>query len=152
MWNAESRKSRKTERDKVPAMNNLEQALALYREHFLETDGDKQWTVSTRERLRSKFLGAVTMLGNYWAAQTENKPASRSHAAIKRAIECYQKGLEIDDVAEDFYQNLMACYGKLGRKAEAAKVYKRFRSTLSASLGVEPSEETEDIYRSIMNR
>ncbi len=150
MRNAELRKSKKTDQNKSPEVIHLEKALALYRGHFLETDEEKQWTVSTRERLRSKFLGAVTTLGDSWMAQAGNKPASRSHAAIRRAIECYERGLEIDDVAEDFYQNLMICYGKLGRKADAAKIYRRFRRTLAASLGVEPSEETENIYRSII--
>ncbi len=149
---AEARKSKKTDKNKAPEVMYLENALALYRGHFLETDEEKPWTVSTRERLRSKFLGVVTMLGDYWTAQAEKKPISRSRASIQQAIQCYERGLEIDGVVEDFYQNLMICHGKLGRKAEAAKVYKRFHNTLLASLGVEPSEETEDIYRSIMKQ
>jgi LuxR family maltose regulon positive regulatory protein len=130
----------------------LGKAFSTYGGHFLHNDQEKQWTTSYRERLRSKFLGVVTALGESWTAQAEKKQASRSREAIQHAIEYYQKGLEIDDVAEDFYQNLMVCYGKLGRKAEAAKVYKRFRSTLAASLGVEPSQETEDIYLSIIKK
>ncbi len=148
--NGESKKSNEENNNPEPVMEVIERSLSLYRGHFLEADAEKPWTISTRERLRSKFLGAVTVLGDYWTVQAEKKPAPQSRAAIKQAIQCYERGLEIDDVAEDFYQNLMICYGKLGRKAEAAKVYKRFRSTLAASLGVKPSEETENIYRSIM--
>jgi DNA-binding SARP family transcriptional activator len=150
--NAELRKSKKTDQNKKTEVIHLEKALVLYRGHFLETDKEKPWTVSTRERLRSKFLGAVTVLGDHWTAQAEKRPTSRSLTAIRQAIQCYERGIEIDDVAEDLYQNLMICYGKLGRKAEAAKVYKRFQSTLAASLGVEPSEETENIYRSIVKK
>jgi DNA-binding SARP family transcriptional activator len=150
--NEKSGKGKKTNQNKASDVLHLEKALALYHGHFLQADADKPWTVSPRERLRGKFLGAVTVLGDYWITQAGEKPASQSRAAIKQAIQCYERGLEIDDVAEDFYQNLMVCYGKLGRKAEAAKVYKRFRSALAASLGVEPSEETETIYRRIVKK
>ena len=109
-----------------------------------------------QERLRSKYLRAVSRLGNYWLDQFALKINDRSQSkirnpksAINNAIDCFEKGLEIDDVAEEFYQNLILCNHKLGRKAEAAKVYERCRNTLMSSLGVEPSEETELLYKRV---
>jgi two-component SAPR family response regulator len=121
----------------------LERAVALYHGHYLGNESDKPWATSLKERLRNKFLHIVTLLGDYW---TKQKP-SRSQSAMNKAIECYQRGIEIDDVAEEFYRSLMVCYRQLGRKAEIVKIYKRCRDALVAALGVEPSDETDEIYR-----
>ncbi|HYA87785.1 MAG TPA: BTAD domain-containing putative transcriptional regulator [Nitrospirota bacterium] len=128
-------------------VNLLEKAISMYHGHYLGNESDKPWSISFKERLRNKFLSIVAMLGDYW-----NQQSSNPKAAVNKAIECYQRGIEIDDVAEDFYQNLMLCYGKLGRKVEAAKVYKRCRDTLASSFGVEPSKETHAIYQSILKQ
>ncbi len=67
----------------------------------------------------------------------------------EHAIECYQKGLETDSLAEVLYQRLMVCYQHLGRRAEALSVYQRCRQELEASLKVAPSDQTEAIHRAI---
>jgi two-component SAPR family response regulator len=92
------------------------------------------------ERLRSKFLESVGRLGLYWQ-QAEQ---------WEKAIECYQRGLEVDDLAEEFYQGLMDCYQHLGQKAKALSVYSRCKRTLSSTLGIEPSPKTEAIYKSLL--
>jgi DNA-binding SARP family transcriptional activator len=119
----------------------LEKAIALYRGHFLVGDSDKAWTISLRERLRSKFLRAVSALGTSWEETGQ----------FSRAAECFQKGLEVDDLAEELYQRLMTCHLKLSQKAEAVRVYQRCCTTLSGTLGIEPSPETKNIYKSITN-
>lgn len=66
-------------------------------------------------------------------------------------MNCYQKGLEVDDLAEEFYQRLMTCLQRLGRRPEALTVYNRCRNTLSTALGVEPSIRTAAIYKSLLS-
>ncbi len=57
-------------------------------------------------RLRNKYLTAIVALGRYRERQQQ----------WQAAINCYQRGLvEIDDLAELFYQCLMVCYGQLGQ-------------------------------------
>jgi DNA-binding SARP family transcriptional activator len=121
------------------AILSPEKASKLYRGPFLAGEVEQGWMVSTRERLRRKFLRNVSGLGRYWE-QKEN---------WKKAVECYEQGLEADDLAEELYRHLMGCYQRLGRQAEALSVYRRCKRTLSASLGIEPSSETEAIYRTI---
>lgn len=65
------------------------------------------------------------------------------------AAEVFLRGLDMDNLTEEFYQRLMVCYQGLGQKADAVKVYHRCRSVLSAALGVEPSSRTEEIYASL---
>jgi LuxR family maltose regulon positive regulatory protein len=137
-------------RQSDPYGQSLEKAAAMYRGHFLGEDSDRPWAASPKERLRGKFLRTVDNLAEYWMERVETTEAASkqiSQPAIKKATECLERGLEIDDTAEEFYQNLIICHQKLGNKAEAVKVYERCRDTLSASLGVAPSEKTHLLYK-----
>jgi len=69
---------------------------------------------------------------------------------LEKAVECYQKSLESDNLAEGFYRKLMLCYRKLGRSEEAIEVYERCRKTLMIAMKSEPSAETTSIYENIM--
>ena len=104
-------------------------------------DSANAWVLSSRERLRSKFLRLVTRLGCY----------REQHRQWPKAVEVFQKGLEVDGLAEEFYQHLMVCYQEMGQRAEAVSIYNRCRTLLLSSLGIPPSRKTEDLYRSIMN-
>jgi DNA-binding SARP family transcriptional activator len=121
------------------AIQLLEKAFALYRRPFLPADTGLSWTVSYRESLRSKFIRMVLILGDCLEKAGQQE----------RAVECYQKGLDVDCLAEEFYQRLMLCYDRLGQQKEACAVYQRCRSVLSASLGLAPSARTEEIYRRV---
>jgi DNA-binding SARP family transcriptional activator len=115
-----------------------DKAIAMYRGPFLTAD-DEHWALSYRERLQSKFLRLITKICQY-LVQT---------GQCAKAVEYCQRALEVDNLAEEFYQCLMKCYQNLGQQAEAMKVYKRCRNILSSVLGIEPSSKTEAIYKSI---
>jgi DNA-binding SARP family transcriptional activator len=114
---------------------------ALYHGHFLGREPPEPWSISLRERLRSKFLRHLIDMAQFW------EQTGRHEAAIL----CYQKGLEIDDLAEIFYQRLMICYLHQGRRGEALAVYRRCRATLSLILGVPPAPATEAIRKSLLD-
>lgn len=116
-------------------------AIKMYAGAFLP-DGNEPWAVSIRERLRNKFLGSVRRLGRCHEEAGE----------VEKAMECYQKGLEADDLAEDFYRRIMRCHLKLGRRAEALSAYRRCSAILLSVLGIVPSPETEALRREIQNR
>ncbi len=120
------------------AAEREEKALALYRGPFLAEDAGRSWTVSMRERLRSRYLSTVGRLGAHWVRSGK----------WEKARVCYQRGIDVDILAEEFYQSLMRCYLEDGRKAEALSVYDRLENTLS-SLGVEPSPKTRDLLNSL---
>jgi DNA-binding SARP family transcriptional activator len=120
----------------------MRKAINMYHGHFIEED--QPWTISIREHLRNRFMQGIKKLG----AHHENL------SQWEQAISCYQKGLEIDDLTEEFYQRLMICYRHLGLRSEALNVYQRCRKTLTAALSIDPSSETRAIYESMvsMNR
>jgi DNA-binding SARP family transcriptional activator len=117
----------------------VEAAQRVYRGAFLEGEPDTQWSVSLRERLRSKFVRAVQT-----AAQ--RLEADSLHA---EAIELYLRGLEADDLVEAFYQGLMRSYQSVGCTAEATAIFRRLSRTLAASLGLDPSMESQRLFRSV---
>jgi DNA-binding SARP family transcriptional activator len=120
-----------------------EKAIEIYKGGFLELDVHQEWAPPMREKIKSKIIFLVTALGRHWE-QT---------AQWNKALECFQKGLDIDDLTEELYQHMMACYEKLGQKAEAVKAYKKCSSALSSALGITPSGKTEAVYaRIIKNR
>jgi DNA-binding SARP family transcriptional activator len=44
----------------------------------------------------------------------------------------------------------MACYQRLGRRAEGLAAYQRCRAALAAGLGVTPSDETEALRHALV--
>jgi pentatricopeptide repeat protein len=114
-------------------------ALELYRGNFLPSDSDAPWTVSIRERLRGKFIYHVSHVGR--RLEQEGRWDS--------AIVWYLRGLDADNLTEEFYQGLIRCHAAEGRPAEAMSVFRRLRQTLSVTLGLKPSAATEALVRQL---
>jgi len=128
------------EKSKENAVRLVEKAMDLYRGPFLFRETEQPWTADMSERLRSKFLRSVGRLGQYW----------QEDGQWEKALECYQKGLEVENLAEEFYQGLMTCHQHLGQRAEALSVYNRCKRALSQAFGLEPASKTDEIYRSLL--
>jgi LuxR family transcriptional regulator, maltose regulon positive regulatory protein len=118
-----------------------EKALAIYKGPFLRQDVKESWALSMNERLKTKFMFYGGRLGNHWqkAGQWE------------KAVKCYLRGLEIDDLSEESYRALMLCYEKLDRRAEAIAVFRRCQRILSSTLHIEPSVKTQSIYKALLS-
>ena len=126
-----------TDPDGAALAQHVGRIQALYHGPFLGKEFGASWSISLRERLRSRYLRHVIGAGARW----------QQIGRWDRAIECYRKGLEVDDLAEQLYQNLMRCHQQLGQRSEALAVYRRCRFILSAVLGIEPGPATESLYR-----
>jgi DNA-binding SARP family transcriptional activator len=122
--------------------SKLTQALGLYGGTFLPEDQGEAWSVATRERLRGKFIHALSSYG-----QELEKEAS-PHAAIQ----CYQRGIDADPIVEEFHVGLMRCYERMARRTEALSVYRRMKHTLSVVLGVPPSEASQMYFQDLLNK
>ena len=115
--------------------------LELYQDHFLNREEVTSWSVSMRERLRSKFIHHLIDIGR----------SLEAHGKHEQAIVCYQKGIDVDDLVEVFYQRLMSCYLGMHRSSEGMLIYRRCRQTLSIMLGLQPEPETEALYLALRN-
>jgi DNA-binding SARP family transcriptional activator len=115
------------------------QLLGLYRGTFLKEDESEPWSVTTRERLRSRFIHALGLA----TAKLERE------GRFDTAIESYLHGIDADPVIEPFYQGLMRCYAATGRRAEAVAAYRRLKHILSVVLSLKPSASTESLYQTL---
>jgi DNA-binding SARP family transcriptional activator len=115
-------------------------ALDLYGGSFLPEDVGESWTVATRERLRGKFIHALSSHG----------AAMEQAGDLEVAVNCYLRGIDADAIVEEFHQGLMRCYQRLGRRSEAISAYRRMKQTLSVVLGVPPSEASQRLYRELL--
>jgi DNA-binding SARP family transcriptional activator len=122
------------------SMESAERALALYRGPFVDDENTESWALVYRERLRSCYVRAVLDVGTRLELQRK----------FERALVCYQRGLERDDLVEAFYQRVMACYAALGRRAEGLNAYARCNERLSEALGVAPSEQTKSLRNALL--
>jgi LuxR family maltose regulon positive regulatory protein len=127
-------------RDGTNAGNLARNAIALYKGPFVPGESPHSCIVAMRERLRSKFLRVVGLLGR--GMEMEGRWAE--------AVACYRRGLEVEDLAEGLYQRLMICHHRAGQPAEALAAYRRCEKTLSAALGIAPSVETERIAKGVL--
>ena len=117
----------------------IRKAMALYQGNFLAREAAVPWSISCREHQLHRFKHFLERVGRYWEERGDHQ----------EAIACYQKGLATDELAEAFYQRLMICHRQLGRRAEAVLIYRRCKEVLSSVLGIDPSPETEAIFKSL---
>ncbi|HWW32449.1 MAG TPA: BTAD domain-containing putative transcriptional regulator [Steroidobacteraceae bacterium] len=119
-----------------------ERLMTLYAGHFLAGEDEKPWLLGRRERLASQMFRGLMALGGSW--ETRGQPA--------RAELTYRRGVELDAASESLYRLLIAVQLKQGHFAEALQTYGQCRQVLAATLGVEPSSETQALYRGILAR
>ena len=125
-----------TDKDNPRTAADMQKVLTAYEGEFLP-HCNGSWAIPMRERLRTRYLNAVMEIGVRLEQAGENESA----------IECYRRGLEVDELVEGLYQGLIACYGKLGRGAEALRVYNQCEQIFQRELGIQPSSRTGAILR-----
>jgi len=114
-------------------------ALRLYRGQLFAHEPDQAWMLAPRERLRRTWLDLVRRLGRHYEMRGE----------WDAGHDLYQTAIELDPLAEELYRKLMLCQHTVGHRNEALCTYRRCRQQLVAVLGVEPSPETERVYRAL---
>jgi ATP/maltotriose-dependent transcriptional regulator MalT/DNA-binding SARP family transcriptional activator len=121
------------------AARYAERGINFYKGSFLPQNNMDYWSIHMRERLKSRFLRGVIFLG-----RNLEKIGEREKAVLH-----YHKALEIDPLMEEFYQRLMICYNRMGRNADAVRVFKRCENNLQRLLKVEPSVHTVAILKNL---
>ena len=128
------------ENKQTEAIQLSEKAINIYKGNYLKEDR-QPYTLSLRERLKGRFVRSLIRTGRYWEDTGD----------IKKAAELYQKGIEVDNLCEEIYQQLILCYQRLGLRAEAMAAYNRCRNAMSAFLNSDPSVKTKEIYQRIVD-
>lgn len=123
-----------------------EAALALYQKDFLEgfylrgAQGFEEWLGVERERIRLATLDAYILLVKHLGTESN----------YRKGIHYARRALELEPLMEVGHQQLMRMLALSGRTSEALLQYENCRQVLQKELGVEPSEETQALYESLL--
>jgi DNA-binding SARP family transcriptional activator len=121
-------------------IRNSDRCISLYTGHFLASEDNQLWAISTRERLRSKLLRIITATGQL--LETTGK--------YEEAISLYQRGLECDNMIEEFYQRIMNCHARLGNRGQVHATFSMCREIMK-TLDTTPSVKTSELCHLILN-
>jgi DNA-binding SARP family transcriptional activator/predicted ATPase len=135
------------EADKAPpsAIDQLEQAVALYRGSFLEgfSVGDspvfEEWALFTQERLARQVSSALHGLSATYEQRGE----------YEQAQSCAWRQVELEPWDEAAHGQLMRTLALSGQRGAALAQYETCRRLLAEELGVEPAAETTKLYEQI---
>jgi predicted ATPase/DNA-binding SARP family transcriptional activator len=124
----------------------LEAAVELYKGAFLEgfhirdARGFEGWMILEQERLRSRVLDALHHLGEHCLQRAQY---STGIAHVNRA-------LQLDPLSEPAHRLMMMLLAQSGQRSAAIAQFEHCRKLIEAELGVEPEDETYDLYERIM--
>lgn len=116
---------------------HMESALDLYRRPFLHGEAELPPVLAARDRLQASFRRHLRDAGEFLTRS--------GHPDV--AVELYERGVEVDELAEELHQRLLRIRLQLGRRAEGLEAYRRCCEALRRGLGVEPSPETLELAR-----
>lgn len=117
----------------------VHKTISLYHGPYLGNEDEQPWFLSYRQRLHSKFFRTVLQVCRHLEQNDQ----------CEVAINLYEYGIEIDDLSENTYLQLMKCYFKQGKYSEAMKVYQRCNNLLRAHFGFGASHEMQMLLRSL---
>jgi DNA-binding SARP family transcriptional activator len=101
-----------------------------------------EWVFPERRRLTQAYLVALQELAVYYLAMQEPK----------RAIDCMEKAISLDQLNEDLYCLAMKANAEIGDRASVARAYSNLQKLLRDELNTKPLPETTSLYQELMNR
>lgn len=126
--------------------HQLTEAVRLYRGDllagfFLRGCVDfEEWLVGKQEQIREEALETFRTLVKVYLARGEHRFGTQYAKRL----------LAIDPLSEETHRQLMRLYVLAGRRNRALAQFEQLLNLLQAELGVEPVEETQELYRSIL--
>ena len=97
----------------------------------------EEWLLTQRERLRELAVEALARL------LAHQRASGRPEAAVQTAVQL----AALDPLQEAVHRTLMRLYVELGRRGAALRQYQHCVTVLRRDLGVEPEEETKQLYQ-----
>ncbi|HSJ28636.1 MAG TPA: BTAD domain-containing putative transcriptional regulator [Acidimicrobiia bacterium] len=145
-FEGEQRRARQQEEAGRSPIQHLTRAAGLYRGPFLHGFGLRDspefddWMMSESERLDRL---AATTLRNLTKALT----AVGRH---DEASETARRWIQLDPLSEDAHRRLMLLHAWSGDRSAAVETYRSCVEMLDRELGVDPLEETTELYEAIL--
>jgi len=119
---------------------HLNQAIELYDGDLLE-GVDEEWCLYERERLNLLHLNTLLKLMVY----------HRSHHTYTLGLDFGERILAFDNTRENVHREMMLLYWLLGEPQMALVQYHHCEQILKEQVGVEPAEETRNLYQQMLH-
>jgi predicted ATPase len=123
-----------------PTSPTLEEQVAAYQGELLPGFYD-DWITVERERLQSAFENKIEAL--------IDRLCYEKH--WPDVIEWAEHWIKFGTAPEPAYRALMTAHARSGHKAKVKEAYQRCVEALQREFGVEPSEETQELYQQLMS-
>jgi TolB-like protein/lipopolysaccharide biosynthesis regulator YciM len=123
---------------------DLQECLALYRGELLDgltvRESDyEDWLLMARARLCRLAYQVADRLARVLVDEDR----------IGEAIEVLERRLTMDPACEPAHRELMDLLARVGRRSDALRQYQMCKEALERALGMEPSAETTNLFRSL---
>ncbi|MFA9431494.1 BTAD domain-containing putative transcriptional regulator [Egicoccus sp. AB-alg2] len=115
-------------------------AAAITRRPLLLGEDGRPWILSERARLDGLRRRALELLASVHLARND----------MDLARDVATELLTLDPLREASHRLLMRIHAAAGDRGEALRVHQRLRETLTEELGVDPSSETLELHRAIL--
>lgn len=126
-------------RDIIDRISFYRKAVELVEGSYL-SDLDADWVLLERERLGRLYRSALDELAHLYLDTNQ----------LQDCLEICKVALGEDRFNELIYQLEMRAYAAMGDRAAVARLYQEYKSLLANEIGLEPSAETEQIYRELV--
>lgn len=126
--------------DAHSALDQLDQALRLYKGDFLEHMCES-WAVEKRERLQALFVRGMAVKIGALARQSR----------FEEAIECVHSVLVVDPLRETMHRKLMRLHLLSGNRVLAMNQYMSCAERLRSEYEIEPMPATRELFDRIRN-
>ena len=124
----------------------LEAALELYQGPFLngfhvrDARGFEGWLVLEQERMKNRVLDALYHMGDY----------TLRHHLHNAGIAHTMQALQLDPLSEKAHRLMMQLLAESGQRSAALAQFEQCQTLLYDELGVEPEDETIELYEKII--
>lgn len=137
MLNDQSQKSK----DSRERINHLKTAVEHYKGEYL-SEIEEIWAITDRQQYYQMYLDALMNLANMYMDRKAYKTALRY---------CYQ-ALNEDACLESAHRLAMRIHAATGNRAAVARQYERCRLALNKEINAPPSEQTRELYETLIQK
>ena len=123
-------------------IRHYQRAMGLYSGNFLQHEEPSEWVLAARARLRARFVHGCAMLGRRLS----------DDGRWEEARACFQRGIEVDELAEDLCLGLMRALAALRQPVDGVAAFRRLERSLAQGPGVQPALATRTLYKRLLKQ
>ncbi len=121
-------------------IKHLSHAIQQYKGDYLP-EVDAYWIIPDREKYRQMYVDLLFLIAGLYFEK----------GVYKSALRYCEQALEEDPVFEEVHRLVMQIHANTGNRAEIIRQYESCRSELLEKFNVEPTEQTQLLYDTLIN-